>query len=103
MKQYREYRLPLLMAGQSFCKKFIHFVTPHCKRCKELHCCTLCIKQHGEFQLFAIRDRGESIKNYKYFLEFAAEFENTSYTDQGAWEEPIREKIRDKKLVGLSL
>ncbi len=41
---------------------------------------TLLIKQYGEYQLSAIKNGGESIKNYEYILEFEAKFEKSLNT-----------------------
>jgi hypothetical protein len=42
---------------------------------------SLRIKQHGEYQLFAINNSGESIKNREYFLKIKAKFEKPSDTE----------------------
>ncbi len=56
---------------------------------------TLCNKQYGKYELSAINNSGESIKNREYFPEFEAKFEKPS--DTGAWKKHIHKQIRDKK------
>jgi hypothetical protein len=63
---------------------------------------TLHIKQDGKYQLSAINNRGVSIKNCEYFLEFEAKFEKPSDTSKGLGRNPFVKKSEVKNLVGLS-
>ncbi len=48
--------------------------------------------QYGEYQLPAINDGGDPIKNCEYVIEYKAKFKNPSNNKHGHWEEPVREK-----------
>jgi hypothetical protein len=61
------------------------------------------LKKYGDYRPSALNDREESIKNHEYLMEFEVKFKEHSDTEQGAWEEPIRKKIRGKKSLGLSI
>jgi hypothetical protein len=63
---------------------------------------TLRIKQHGEYQIFAINDSGESIKNHEYFLELEAKFESLQISREGLGRSPFVKKSETQNLVGLS-
>jgi hypothetical protein len=92
IKQYGEYRLPVLKGRPEFLHKIYTFLTPGNKQ----RVATLSIKLHREYQLSAINESRESIKNRKYFFNFGDKFEEPSDTQEEAWEEPIPEKSEAK-------
>jgi hypothetical protein len=62
---------------------------------------TLRNKQYGKYELSAINNSAESIKNREYFPEFEAKFEKP--LDAGAWKKHIHKNSETKNLVGLPL
>jgi hypothetical protein len=69
--------MTLRIGRPEFLQKIHTLLTPRCMQ----GVATLCSKQYKEYQLSAINNSGESIKNCEYFPEFEVKFEKPSDTE----------------------